>query len=355
MVLRPAARRRARDPASRSVFASGFELPALCAVSRSGDDIEVLRLPRLVGRKSLVVAHHESAETRYTLFETIRAFAEERLAEADERSRPRDRHAAYFAERGRSDGGSGGTAPTGEIRSTGCETELANLRSAFRWSLERGQVARATDIAAHAALMGFSVELFETISWAEALLDREQADVRRLPAAVRRSGLRLLRRARRGGDRERPSRHRAGGPTRLRVLRARLRDVHRGAGAGLLRQPGSLRRADPRGRGAARHQPGLRDRGVRRRAAVVRPGRRGAGADRARTRSRRASSATPTGSPTRCGSSAWPARRWTRSALSRPGTRPWPTSLSTTSGSSRASWLATRRSCTPRTVSSRRP
>ena len=40
----------------------------------------------------------------------------------------------------------------------------------------------ATDIAAHAALMGFSVELFETIGWAEALLDAAtRADVRRLP------------------------------------------------------------------------------------------------------------------------------------------------------------------------------
>jgi DNA-binding CsgD family transcriptional regulator len=40
----------------------------------------------------------------------------------------------------------------------------------------------ATDVAAHAALMGFSVELFETIGWAEALLDvAARADVRRLP------------------------------------------------------------------------------------------------------------------------------------------------------------------------------
>ena len=60
--------------------------------------------------------------------------------------------------------------------------ELANLRSAFRWSVERGQVVVATDVAAHAALMGFSVELFETIGWAEALLDEAvRADVRRLP------------------------------------------------------------------------------------------------------------------------------------------------------------------------------
>jgi DNA-binding CsgD family transcriptional regulator len=40
----------------------------------------------------------------------------------------------------------------------------------------------ATDVAAHAALMGFSVELFETIGWAEELLEEAAlADVRRLP------------------------------------------------------------------------------------------------------------------------------------------------------------------------------
>jgi DNA-binding CsgD family transcriptional regulator len=40
----------------------------------------------------------------------------------------------------------------------------------------------ATDIAAHAALMGFSVQLFETIAWAEELLDAaSSADVPRLP------------------------------------------------------------------------------------------------------------------------------------------------------------------------------
>jgi DNA-binding CsgD family transcriptional regulator len=40
----------------------------------------------------------------------------------------------------------------------------------------------ATDVAAHAALMGFSVELFETIGWAESLLEAAtRADVRRLP------------------------------------------------------------------------------------------------------------------------------------------------------------------------------
>ena len=35
----------------------------------------------------------------------------------------------------------------------------------------RGQLEVATDIAAHGALMGFSVQLFETLAWAEELLE----------------------------------------------------------------------------------------------------------------------------------------------------------------------------------------
>jgi DNA-binding CsgD family transcriptional regulator len=62
------------------------------------------------------------------------------------------------------------------------ERELDNLRAGFRWSAERGELEVATDIAAHAALMGFSVQLFETVAWAEELLEAATAaDVPRLP------------------------------------------------------------------------------------------------------------------------------------------------------------------------------
>ena len=44
------------------------------------------------------------------------------------------------------------------------ELEVDNLCAGFRWSAGRGEVEVATDIAAHVALMGSSVELFETAS-----------------------------------------------------------------------------------------------------------------------------------------------------------------------------------------------
>src|SRR4029079_12262472 len=62
------------------------------------------------------------------------------------------------------------------------EAELGNLRVAWRWSASRGHLEVATDVAAHAALMGFSVQLFETLAWAEELLEpAAAADVRPLP------------------------------------------------------------------------------------------------------------------------------------------------------------------------------
>ena len=171
-----------------SVFAGGFDLPALCAVAEADDDVEVLRLLDSLVRKSLVIAHFGSERTRYSLFETIRAYADERLAETDEREQARDRHATYVA----------GEAvrrwelwngPEWRTQVDWVQTELANLRLAYRWSLDRGHVETAAAVAAHAALMGFSVELFETTGWAEGVLEvAEPADVRWLPRVYAAAG-----------------------------------------------------------------------------------------------------------------------------------------------------------------------
>ncbi len=164
-----------------SVFAGGFDLASICAVVDLADEIEVLRHLDSLVRKSLVVADHSSVTTRYRMYETIRQFAEDRLADAGEREQARDTHAARFGRRaieewGRWDG------PGWRAAVDWVELELDNLRAGYRWSAERGQLEVATDIAAHAALMGFSVQLFETLSWAEELLDAaSSADVRRLP------------------------------------------------------------------------------------------------------------------------------------------------------------------------------
>ena len=164
-----------------SVFAGGFDLTSICAVVDGADDVDVLRHLDSLVRKSLVVADHTATRTRYSLFETIRQFAEDRLAETGALERTRDRHAAYFAREAPLDG-STGTGPAGATRSTGWRRSWATCVSGYQWSAARGELEVATDIAAHAALMGFSVQLFETLAWAEELLEpAAAADVRRLP------------------------------------------------------------------------------------------------------------------------------------------------------------------------------
>jgi predicted ATPase/class 3 adenylate cyclase/DNA-binding NarL/FixJ family response regulator len=164
-----------------SVFSGGFDLAAIASVVEIADEVDVLeRLDSLV-RKSLVVVNHSASHTRYGMFETIRQFAEAELAAAGGLAQMRDRHAAHFG-RGASVRYETWNGPGWRDAVDWVEIELDNLRTAFRWSMQRGELEVATDVAAHAALMGFSVQLFETVGWAEELLPAaSEADVRRLP------------------------------------------------------------------------------------------------------------------------------------------------------------------------------
>ncbi|HZQ84497.1 MAG TPA: adenylate/guanylate cyclase domain-containing protein, partial [Acidimicrobiales bacterium] len=164
-----------------SVFAGGFDLSSICDIVDDPDEIDVLRYVDSLVRKSLIVADHSAATTRYRLYETIRQFAEDRLADAGGLERARDAHAVRFGRRAVAEW-ERWNGPGWRHAVDWVELELDNLRAAYRWSAGRGSLDVATDIAAHAALMGFSVQLFETVAWAEELLDAaSSADVRRLP------------------------------------------------------------------------------------------------------------------------------------------------------------------------------
>ena len=121
-----------------STFAGGFDLSSLCAVAGTVDEVEVLgHLDSLV-RKSLVVAHHGASRTRYSLYETIRAFAADRLSEP-ERAALRERHAAHFATEAaarweRWNGPAGGTRWTGWASSSPtCGPRSTRVATAATW------------------------------------------------------------------------------------------------------------------------------------------------------------------------------------------------------------------------------
>jgi len=83
-----------------AVFAGGCTRAAAQAVC-SGEPIaarEVFDLIVSLVDRSLVIAERDHPETRYRLLETIREYAEERLAEAGETASLRDRHAEFYVE-----------------------------------------------------------------------------------------------------------------------------------------------------------------------------------------------------------------------------------------------------------------
>src|SRR5262249_11810593 len=81
-----------------SVFAGGWTLEAATAVAGDvADSYAVLDgLAHLVD-KSLIEAHPDAArQTRYSLLETVRQFAQDRLSESPEAAATRARHVAFF-------------------------------------------------------------------------------------------------------------------------------------------------------------------------------------------------------------------------------------------------------------------
>ena len=224
------------------------------------------------------------------------------------------------------------------------------MRSGYRWSARRGDVEVAADIAAHAALMGFSVQLFETLAWAEELLEpAARADVPRLPRLYTAAGFACF-----AGRAEaaRANAHRATeleSDPRYDACEPGYAIVHRGVGERLLRRSRPLRRAHRRGGGAVRQRPRLRHRLVRRRSPVVRPDRGGAGARRGVHRGR-----TIARQPLLDRLCALDRRDGVlqggrRAARSRHGTRASTSCASTACSSSKASSLATPAACTPPT------
>jgi predicted ATPase len=157
-----------------SVFAGGFDLESACAVMGSDDDFATLdRLDALV-RKSLLVANRSSGRTRFSMLETIRQFAEEQLVASGAATEARTAHARYFAGR-EADILALWDSPRQREAYTWFTTELANLRTAFRWAADHADLDTAAPIATFAMFLGSAVESYEPIAWAEELIEPARA------------------------------------------------------------------------------------------------------------------------------------------------------------------------------------
>lgn len=157
-----------------SVFTGGFDIESACAVTESGDDYAVLdRLDALV-RKSLLVADRSSGHTRYSMLETIRQFAEEQLVASGEANEARTRHACYFAGR-EPDILALWDSPRQRKAYDWFTIELANLRTAFRWAADQGDLDTAAAITTYAMLFGALLANYEPLTWGEELIEPARA------------------------------------------------------------------------------------------------------------------------------------------------------------------------------------
>jgi predicted ATPase len=159
-----------------SVFSGGFDLQSACAVGGfdDSDDYAILDLLDALVRKSLLIADQSSGRTRFSMLETIRQFAEEQLAARGEAATVRSAHARHFAER-ETDITALWDSPRQREAYNWFTTELANLRTAFRWAAEHDDLVVAATIATYAGLLGLWVENYEPIAWAEEVVEPAQA------------------------------------------------------------------------------------------------------------------------------------------------------------------------------------
>ena len=159
-----------------SVFAGGFDLQSACAVV-GPDDIDeyaILDLLDALVRKSLLIADRSTGRIRFSMLETIRQFAEEQLVAGGEATEVRTAHACYFAGR-EADIMALWDSPRQRDAYTWFTTEFANLRAAFRWAADHGDLDDASTIATYAGVVGMAVENYEPIAWAEELIEPAKA------------------------------------------------------------------------------------------------------------------------------------------------------------------------------------
>ncbi len=157
-----------------SVFAGGFDLQSACAVMGSEDDFATLDLLDALVRKSLLVADRSSGRTRFSMLETIRQFAEEQLAASGAAEEVRAAHARHFAGR-EADILALWDSPRQRDAYDWFSIELANLRTAFRWAADHGDLDVAAAIASYAGWLGYLVENYEPMAWVEEIIEPAHA------------------------------------------------------------------------------------------------------------------------------------------------------------------------------------
>jgi len=118
-----------------AVFVGGWTLEGSEAVCDVGDEVAVLQQISALVDKSLVQQRGSiQHEPRFTMLETVREYALERLEESGELERLRRRHASYFLELAEEEERAS-RGPLQRAWLDRLETEHDNLRASLEWSL----------------------------------------------------------------------------------------------------------------------------------------------------------------------------------------------------------------------------
>ena len=158
-----------------SVFAGGFDLESACAVAgfEEPDEYAVLGLLDALVRKSLLIAGRSTGRTRFSMLETIREFAEEKLVAHGEEPRSVPPTLAT-SPRVKPTSSRSGTAPANTTPTNGSPPSwrICERRS-------DGPQIRATSTppppSRSRGVRRLFVENYEPISWAEELIEPARA------------------------------------------------------------------------------------------------------------------------------------------------------------------------------------
>lgn len=170
-------------------FMGGFDLAAARAVA-GGSEVErfqLLDLLTLLVDKSLVVADNTGGRSRYRLLETVRQYALEKLGESGEADAVRGRHRDYYTAMAAMLDAPAATGHQRRVDDT--EIEIDNLRAAFGWSRENGDIELALQLASSLQPLWLTRgRLREGMSWIdEALAERDSVDREVAPAVLARA------------------------------------------------------------------------------------------------------------------------------------------------------------------------
>ncbi len=119
-----------------AVFVGGFDAPALAAVSDRSDHDALDHLAALV-RSSLVEVDHTGTQPRYRLLETVRLYAQDRLADTGELAARRDAHARHFLARALTHPPRFSDLPEWGVTAQS-DTDLGNHLAALEWFDRQG-------------------------------------------------------------------------------------------------------------------------------------------------------------------------------------------------------------------------